>query len=603
MSCTPRTSVSWADRSLFALVGSRRISSPDNERFRVRFRGRKHSMSQMAFQTSNHITGSRRWWVLGAILVTMFFSSMDQTVVSTAMPVIIGDLHGLNLYAWVFTGYMLASAVTVPIYGKLSDVYGRKPFFITGLVLFMVGSAVSGQAHTMMELVVARTGQGLGAGAMLVMPQATIGDIFNPRERGGWMGIIGAIYGLASLAGPGLGGWITDTLGWPWIFYVNLPIAALALALVWMFLPRVRTEQQAKPDVMGIGILVVALMGIMLGFTWAGSTYPWTSWPIALLLMVGTGGLGGFYLYERHASDPVISPLLFRAPIFTTASAVQLCISMALFGSIMFLPLFVQGVLGLSATESGVVMTPMMLSFITGSVVGGLLLTHTGRYRLQAQVSAALMTLGMLLLTRMSVVTMWPTVVVDVAILGLGVGSLIPLLNLAVQNAFPYRMLGMVSSSEQFVSSLGGVVALPILGSVMTRRFSGSLQSSLSPALAHTLGRLPAHVRSLLSDPQALTSSASQAAIRPLFSSLGGNAQLAYQGFIHAVRLALAHGMQAMFVGGLLLAVLALMGTFALPDVILKNDEFFADADLAGMISEHDQSLSLSTGLSTETEE
>ncbi len=525
-------------------------------------------------QATNRITGARRWWVLVAVLITMFFSSMDQTVVSTAMPTIIGDLRGLNLYAWVFTAYMMASSVTVPIYGKMSDVYGRKPFYLFGLIAFMVGSAVSGLSHSMMALILSRAGQGIGAGAMMSMPRATIGDIFNPRERGRWMGIIGGVFGLASIIGPALGGWITDNFGWRWVFYINLPIALIALVLVWIFLPTVRTEHKAVPDLLGSLILVAGLLAVLLGFTWAGSKYPWGSWQILTLFIVGGLVLAAFAIYESRIENPVLSPVLFKNPIFTSSMVVGLMVSMGLFGSLMFLPLFVQGVIGLSASGSGVVLTPMMLSFIVGSIVGGQLISRTGRYKLQAHVSAGIMILGMYLLTRMNASTGYGTVVINMIVLGLGVGTLMPLLNVAVQNAFPYQILGMVNSTQQFVSSLGGVIASPILGSLMTGTFTRELPRQLSPGLKALIAKLPTAIRVQLLNPQALATASAQRALAAKFTHIPGG-QLLYRNFLHAFKVALSMGIVDLFKLGLAFSVVALIGTFFLREVKLKKDEFF----------------------------
>ncbi|MDA8344119.1 MAG: MDR family MFS transporter [Thermaerobacter sp.] len=534
-------------------------------------------MATATVASSNRITGARRWWVLVAVIVTMFFSSMDQTVVSTAMPVIIGDLKGFSLYAWVFSAYMMASAVTVPIYGKLSDVYGRKPFYVLGLIVFMIGSVISGQAHTMMELILARAGQGIGAGAMMSMPRATIGDIFNPRERGRWMGVMGAVFGLASIIGPSLGGWITDTLGWQWVFYINLPIAAIALVLVLVFMPTIRTEHRAKADYVGSVILVVGLLAVLLGFTWAGSQYPWGSWQILSLFAAGVLILTGFVLYERRAEDPIIAPELFKNEIFTSATIVGLLVAMGLFGTLMFLPLYVQGVLGMSATGSGEILTPMMLSFIAGSIVGGQLLTRTGHYRLQAMVAAVIMVLGMFLLTRMNISTTWGTVVLNMIVLGLGVGSLMPLLNVAVQNAFPYKIMGMVNATQQFVSSLGGVIAAPILGSILADSFARELPKHLPPTLRTLIAHLPAAARSQLQDPQTLTSAAAQQAIAAKFSAFGAEGTKLYHQFIHAVHVSLSMGISSLFWVGVGFAVCAFIGTLFLKEMHLQQDDYYSE--------------------------
>ncbi len=498
------------------------------------------------------------------------------------MPSIIGDLHGLALYSWVFTAYMMASAVTVPIYGKPSDSYGRKPFYVTGLVLFMVGSAISGQAHTMMQLVLARAGQGLGAGAMLSMPRATIGDIFTPRERGRWMGVIGGVFGLASIIGPTLGGWITDTLGWRWVFYINLPIAAVALVMVLISLPKVRSEHRAHLDWTGISLLVVGLLPILLGFTWAGTRYPWASWQIVALFVGGALVLLGFVFVELRVPDAVLAPTLFKNRTFTSPIIVQLLVSMGLFGAFMYLPLYTQGVLGLSAAQSGAVMTPMMIAFIVSSIVGGQLLTRTGRYKTQAYITAAIMIVGMYLLMRMTASTSYFTVIRNVVVLGLGVGALMPLLNVAVQNAFPYRIMGMVNSTQQFASSLGGVIAAPILGTLMTKTFTHRLPTLLSTPLKRSLASLPPALRSQVSNPEPLTSSSAQNFLRLQFQKVGHSGVALYNAFIHAVRVAFTGGMHDMFFAGLLFAIAAFIGTFFLKEVPLKSQDYFENASSAG---------------------
>ncbi len=528
-------------------------------------------------QKTNQIVGSRRWWALGAVLITMFFSSLDQTIVATAMPVIIGDLQGFNLYAWVFTAYMMASAVTVPIYGKLSDIYGRKPFYALGLGLFILGSMGSGLVQTMPQLIIARAFQGLGAGAMLSMPRATIGDIFNPRERGRWMGVISSVFGLASIVGPTMGGWITDTWGWRWIFYINLPVALAALAAVLYALPSVRTEESRHVDWLGSTVLAAGLIPLLLAFTWAGSTYPWASPQIVGLLILSAILLTGFVWVERRALAPIIPPELFRNRVFTTTNAVGFFISMGMFGSIAFLPLFVQGAMGESAQASGQILTPMMLSFITGSVVGGYLISRTGKYKLQAIIGSLLALIGMVLLTQMDASTQPWTVVRNMLVMGLGIGSILPLLNVAVQNVFPYRMMGVVNSAQQFVRSLGGIIATPIMGTVLVSAFSDKFRAQMSAPLAQALQSLPPDQRQALLDPQGLINANGQAAVQSAFATIGGDqAVQMYQAFIHDVQNALAGAMQQIFFLGVIFAGLALLLTFFLPEEELKQDEFFA---------------------------
>lgn len=526
-------------------------------------------MAQQEVQTTNQITGSKKWWALATVLLTMFFSSMDQTVVSTAMPTIIGDLHGLNLYAWVFTAYMMASSVTIPIYGKLSDVFGRKPFYLLGLIMFGIGSAVSGQAHTMTELIWARAFQGIGAGAMMSMPRATVGDIFTPQERGKWMGVMMAVFGLSSILGPALGGWITDTFSWRWVFYINLPFAVLSIIGVVVTLPKVRADHRVKVDWLGSVILVVGLIPILLGFTWAGSKYAWGS-PTELTLFIG--GLIViilFILWERKAEDPLLAPSLFKNRIFSTSLILGVLIGMTMFGSLMFLPIFVQGVIGLNAQSSGWVMSPMMIGFIVGSIVSGQIMSKTGRYKYLAWISGAVIVVGSILLNQMDIHTTWPTVAFDMVVLGIGIGSLMPLLNMVVQNAFPYKMMGTVNSTQQFVSSLGGVIASPIFGSILNKSFSQKFNETIPASLQQFKSKLTAL------NPQALLTSQAQHSIAAQFNKFGATGHQMYLQLMHAVKSSLTYGVQQLFLVGLVFAILSFIATFFLPEAKLKGKEYF----------------------------
>jgi EmrB/QacA subfamily drug resistance transporter len=526
-------------------------------------------------QSTNRITGTQRWWALGAVLLTMFFGSLDQTVVSTAMPVIIGDLKGFDIYAWVFTGYLITSAVTVPIYGKLSDIYGRKPFYIAGLTVFMIGSALSGQSHTMGELIAFRALQGIGAGAMLSMPRATIGDIFNPRERGRWMGVVSMTFGLASIIGPFFGGWITDHLGWPWVFYINLPVAAVALGGIIYALPRVRIEKQVHVDWVGSILLVLGLVPMLVAFTWAGSKYPWGSPIIIGMFVFSALVLALFAWIETRVVEPVIPIEFFRKEIFAVANIVGFLLSVGMFGTLLFLPLFVQGVLGQSAENSGAILTPMMLSFIVSALVAGQLMSRLGRYKLVAIVAAALMGGGLYLFTLLNVNAGWPIVVRDMMVLGLGIGGLLPILNVAVQNAFAYEVMGIVNAAQQFVRSLGSVIAAPILGTVMANVFAAQMRANMPPALAQAIAQLPPSAQQALTDPQSLTNAQTQTAIRSAFNAFGsGGAQL-YQQFISLVRESLSTGIRQLFMIAFFFGLAACVATLFLPEIPLKHDEFY----------------------------
>jgi EmrB/QacA subfamily drug resistance transporter len=536
---------------------------------------------EQSVQTSNRITGDQRWWALAAVLVTLFFSSLDQTVVSTAMPVIIGDLKGFDIYAWVFTAYLITSAVTVPIYGKLSDVYGRKPFYVFGLSIFMLGSALSGQSRTMMELIIFRGLQGIGAGAMLSMPRATLGDIFTPRERGRWMGVFSMAFGLSAIVGPFLGGWITDSLGWQWVFYINLPVAGLALVGIIYALPRVRTEAQVRVDWLGTGLLVLGLVPMLLAFTWAGNQYAWGSPIIIGLFGFSAITLAAFVWTENRAAEPVIPVEFFRVPIFAAANVIGLLLSIGMFGTLLFLPLYVQGVLALSAQNSGAILTPMMGSFVVSALLAGQLMTRTGKYKVISIIAAVIAVVGLYLLTRLGAGSTYPVVIRDMVVLGLGIGALLPILNVVVQNAFPYRVMGIVNAAQQFVRSLGAVIATPLLGTVLANTFAAQIQQLLPPALKQAIASLPPAQRAALSDPQTLTNAQTQAAIKSQFSAFGPQGQQLYNEFINAVHKALAAGMDRIFLIAFAVGIAMLAVTIFLPEISLQREEFF-ETDEAG---------------------
>lgn len=500
---------------------------------------------------------------------------MYQTVMSTALPVIVGELQGLSLYSWVFTAYMMASAITMPIYGKLSDVFGRKPFYVLGLAFFLLGSMAGGMVRSMEQLIAARTFQGLGAGAMLSMPRATVGDIFNPRERGRWMGVIGSVFGLASIIGPVVGGWITDHLGWRWVFYVPLPIAVAALVAVVYALPTVRAERRTRVDWKGSFLLAAGLVPLVLGLTRVQGAGGYSPQVIALLgaaLLI----LVLFVRVEQRAEEPVIAPGLFRDRMFASTNTVVLLASFAMFGAIAYLPLYAQGVLGQTAQESGRILTPLLLSFVAGSILSGQLATRTGRYKVPAVVGSLITALGMYLATTMGPLTPTGTVVRNVILVGLGQGIVMPLLTVAVQNAFPYHLMGMVSATQQFVQSLGGILASPLLGAVLVGRFTEQLARRVPPGFQAVIQRLPEGERAALANPQGLISASTQAAIQERFASLGPEGARLYEPFIEAVRSSLASGTERLFLAGFACSLLAVVATLFLKELRLQQDEFYA---------------------------
>ncbi len=426
-------------------------------------------------QESNRIERDYRWWALTAVLLVMFTASIAGTVVATAVPTIVADLHGFSLYGWVFTGYMLASTVTVPVFGKLSDLYGRRPLYLVGIAFFVVGMALSAAATTMLFLIAARVVAGIGGGAMMALSTASIGDIFSPRERGRWMGVVMGVFGLSSIIGPTLGGAITDTLGWRWVFLVPIPIAAFAWTIVGIVMPRVRAQARVPLDVAGAALLIGGLVGVLLGFTWGGGTYPWGSWQIGACFVLGAGLLVAFVRQERRSAEPLLDPELFRNRVFTLSVANSFLIVAGMYGSLSFIPLFVQGVVGENAQSSGVVLTPMMLAFVAGSTLGGQLISRTGRYKGQAIVGGVVMLAGFVLFSLLSAGSGSGEVIRDMVVLGVGIGLTMPIFSMTVQSAFPHRLLGTVNSGRQLFSNLGGAMAVPVMTAIVVNTFSHEL--------------------------------------------------------------------------------------------------------------------------------
>jgi EmrB/QacA subfamily drug resistance transporter len=491
----------------------------------------------------HQLQGAKRFEVLGAVMIAMFFSSMASTVVTTALPNIVADLNGLPLYAWVFTAFILASAVVIPIYGKLSDVFGRKPLYTVAIGLYLAGNAVAGFSPNMETLVAARAVSGLGAGGLQALSQITIGDIFTPQERGRWMGLIMSAFGLASIIGPTVGGWLTDSFSWRWVFWMNIPIGIVTLAALLYALPSFRRPGKVRIDYLGTAALLSGLVPILIAITWLGDNYAWSSPQVLAGLGVGVAALGLFVWQEFRTDEAIIAPFFFKQSVFVTAMIASFCVALGMYGSIMFIPLFVQGVVGTSAQDSGVVLAPMMAGFIVGSFVNGQLVSRTGRYRLLALAGLVVAMFGAFLFGRMSAKTSDLTVVRNMIIFGIGIGSTMPLFTIAVQNAFPYNVLGAVTGARQFFTSLGGAIGVPIMGALLNGGFKEQFTRHLSPALAAAMKRQTA----VSLDPNTLLSAEAQSAIHAKFLHLGSSGQPLYRQFIYAVRDGLALTMQPLF--------------------------------------------------------
>lgn len=468
------------------------------------------------FEMQSNTVRHRKILITG-LMIAMLFGALEGTIVGTAMPRIVGELGGLSLMIWLTTAYMLTSTTIVPIAGKLADLLGRRVIYVTGLVIFMVGSALCGMANNMTELIIYRGLQGIGGGIMMPMAMIVIGDVFTGKERAKWQGVFGGLYGLASVIGPQVGGFIVDHLNWRWVFYINLPVGILATIFIAMGLSKYKAEGPVKFDLAGMFTMVVGVVSLLLALTFGGDKYEWASWQIFTLFAVALVFLTLFVFVERKAEEPILPMHLFKHRTFTVLNGIGFLMSVGMFGAIMFVPFFMQGVVGVSATKSGTIMTPMMITMIIGSIVGGRTVYKIG-VKSQLFIGMAIMAAGFGLLSTMDVDTSEWTATLYMIILGLGMGLVMPLLTLALQESFPKSELGVVTSSSQFFRSIGGTFGMTILGAIMNHRSSQLLDDRLMPMLqslpvqakgmvdrfAHMIHDDPQGLYSILLSPEAL---------------------------------------------------------------------------------------------------
>lgn len=541
--------------------------------------------------TGKVISRRQLYTIMGGVMLGMLLSSLDQTVVGPALFRIVRDLHGLEHYAWVTTGYLLTSTITVPIVGKLSDLYGRKWLFVGGMAVFLVGSWLSGLSRGtsfftpfgldisglttgMAELIAFRALQGIGAGMLMANAFAIIGDLVSPAERGRWTGLFSAVFGLSSVIGPTIGGFITDNIGWQWVFYVNVPVGAVALAVVITQFPSLKNDHHVTRSIdwLGAGALVGALTPLLVALSLGGSPdFPWSSSKVIGLIAFGGVMLIGFVLAEWKAKEPLLPLDLFKSRTFALVALTTFFTGVGMFGALINIPLFIQGVQGDSATNSGNSLLPMTLSLVVMSIVSGQLLTRTGKYRWLGIFGMSALTVGMFLLSRMQVDTPRVVTLAFMVIMGVGLGVAMPIYTLIAQNAFPIQRLGVVTAATTFFRSIGGTVGIAVLGTLVNSRFTSDYTANLSPQIKNN-PQFGAFLNKL--SPQALISPDTIAAIKGqlVAAKLSGQQITATLNAIQApIRPALSNAITEAFLIGSAVVAIAIVATALIPEVPLRK--------------------------------
>jgi EmrB/QacA subfamily drug resistance transporter len=499
------------------------------------------------------------------VMLALLLAALDQTIVGTALPRIVAELNGLDRYAWLITGYLVASTVVVPIAGKLGDLFGRKPFLIAGMIGFVAASALCGVAQDMTQLIVFRIVQGLFGGMLFASAFTVLGDIYSPAERARIQGLFGGVFGLSSIIGPVVGGFLTDHLGWRWVFYVNLPVGLLGVLVVAAFLPFVRTKASWRDiDFIGSAALAAGLIPVLLALSVA-KDQGWTSVEVLGLLGFGLAMLIAFFVIEQRVKEPIVPFALFKNRAFAVSMVVGFFAALGMFGMIIFVPLELQGVLGVSVTNSGLLLTPMMFGLIVSSVLTGQLIPRIKHYHYLGTIGIAVMMVGMYLMAQTTTSTSQSSITLDIVLVGLGLGVTMPLYINAVQSALPMRYLGVGTSQIQFWRNVGGTVSSAVLGSILAQRLPGAIADQFArvripAAFKGAIGSSASNPNALL-DPAKIASA--KAKLPPQLAPLFDQA-------MHAVRNALGATLHDTFLIAVALASIALIASLFMPDVALR---------------------------------
>lgn len=514
-----------------------------------------------------HLSPKKKWAIMIAIMAAMFFAAINQTITSTAMPRIISILDGMDYYTWTINIYLLTSTIATVLVGKLSDMYGRKPFLLIGILLFMIGAFLTGTSSDVFQFIAYRGIQGIGAGIIQSTAMTAVGDLFPPRERGKWTGVMMSIFGFSSVIGPLLGGYLIDHLDWHWLFWIFLPIGFIAFAMIWTMFPKVTNGQHQSVDYLGSLFMTTTIVPLLLAFSWAGTEYKWGSAQIIGLLAASVISAIVFVLVERKAKNPIMPIHLFQNNVVTISNLIGFIMNFGMMGAMIYISFFVQGVMGISPTYSGYVTMPMSIVMVIASTLTGQWMAKTGKYKRYALVGVPIMIIGMTLMVFMDNVLL---AVLAMIIFGFGLGLGMPVFSLATQNAVSHKELGAVTASTQLFRNLGGTIGVAVMGSVMSNNLTTNLKDSLQSSAPELAKVDPKTAEQMLAfaNPQTLMNTP---LLEKTQASLPAPAQHVFVNMIDNIREALSHTLSTVFLTGTLVMVVAFILVFFLKEIPLRT--------------------------------
>jgi len=515
-----------------------------------------------------HLSQKRKISIMIAIMAAMFFAAINQTIVGTALPRIIAILGGMEYYTWVMTIYMLTSTIATVLVGKLSDIYGRKPFILTGIVVFMIGAFLCGTSADIFQLIIYRGVQGLGAGIIMATSFTAIGDLFSPRERGKWAGLMSSVFALSSVLGPALGGYIVDHMNWYWVYWIFLPLGIVAFAMILILFPKVERNQSESIDYWGSLFLTLTIVPLLLAFSWAGSKYDWGSSEIISLFAGTVVALVIFLIIETKVKTPVLPLSLFKNGIVTLSNVIGFILNAGMMGAIMYIPFFTQGVLGISPTYSGYITMPMMLSMLVASTLSGQYMTKTGKYKKLALFGMILLIAGMLMMHYMDSALM---AILSMIVFGLGLGPAMSVFSLVIQNAVAPTQLGVVTASNQLFRNLGGTIGVAIMGTLMNHGITSRFKDQAATGQGVDLSKFDPAVQEQLAafqNPQVLLN---QPKLEEAINQAPAQMHDLLLKMVDNLKDALSHSLGIIFLYGAALLLIGFILTFFLKEIPLRT--------------------------------